>query len=165
MTYHDQIANPTAMTARPVHSTLLGTWHVPEITGLPEAAYSPGPGAGYLTTWFTGVAKYMVPSGTDRSGYEPSLSFQSGQTYLLNFTQALYAKTPPKSTPSRSLMTTQIFRPQNRLWVGKQNFFQIKKPALPTFPPVLHWSIMSGAAFHFWVRDGIRWFYSPWNTD
>jgi len=30
-----------------------------------------------------------------------------------------------------------------------KNFRQIKNRALPTFPPVLHWSIMSGAAFDF----------------
>ena len=42
--------------------------------------------------------------------------------------------------------------------------FQIKNPALPTFPPVLHWSIMGGAAFHFRVRDGIGWGRGPWST-
>jgi len=41
---------------------------------------------------------------------------------------------------------------------------QYKNRALLTFPPVLHWSIISGAAFDFWVRDGIRSCHSPWNT-
>lgn len=46
----------------------------------------------------------------------------------------------------------------------RRKFFPNKKPRTAYFPTGMHRSIMSGTAFHCWVREGIRWCRSPWST-